>query len=205
MAVVYALSCGALDEGRFAVLQPRPLPSPIMVPRLLIPALLACRLALAAHSASAQSATTPAPQTSRYAAGLVAGVSQFDLSGTGTTVLVGARFAADLQRWLVAEAALQSIQPEEQFGVSARYTIPEVQLQLQYPGRVVRPYLGVGGGYVFASDGREKQGTGSGAVGLGIGPPSARLDVLTELRVRGIGRSFGGSTAEWTLGVVHRF
>ena len=188
------------------MLQPRSLPSfPTIVPRLLIPALLACGLALATRPASAQSATQPAVRNSRFAAGLVAGVSQFDLSGTGTTVLVGARFDAELQRWLVAEAAVGYFQPDEQLTFGSSYTIPEVQLQVQYPGHVVRPYLGVGGGYVFASDGRQKQGTGSGAVGLRIGPPTARFDGLTELRVRGIGTSFSGSTAEWTFGVVHRF
>ena len=67
------------------------------MPRLLIPALLACGLALTARPASAQSATTPTTSHSRYAAGLVAGVSQFDLSGTGTTALFGARIDAELQ------------------------------------------------------------------------------------------------------------
>jgi len=175
------------------------------VPRLLIPAILACGLALTARPASAQSATAPIATHSRYAAGLVAGVSQFDLSGTGTTALFGARVEAELQRWLVVEGALESFRPEEQFGLNSRYTIPEVQLQVQYPGRVVRPYLGVGGGYVLASDGREKQGTGSGALGFRVAPRNAPVAVLAELRVRGIGKSFGGSAAEWTIGLVHRF
>ncbi len=101
------------------------------------------------------------------------------------------------------EGALESFHPQEQFGLSSRYTIPEVQLQVQYPGRVVRPYLGVGGGYVLASDGREKQGTGSGALGFRVAPQNAPVAVLAELRVRGIGKSFGGSAAEWTVGLVH--
>ena len=176
------------------------------MPRLLIPVILACALALTSRPASAQSAATPpVAEHSRYAAGLVAGVSQFDLSGTGTTALFGARIDAELQRWLVVEGALESFHPQEQFGLNSRYTIPEVQLQVQYPGRVVRPYLGVGGGYMLASDGREKQGTGSGALGFRVAPQKAPVAVLAELRVRGVGKSFGGSTAEWTVGLVHPF
>ena len=175
------------------------------MPRLLIPAILACGLALTTRPASAQSATTPPiAAQSRYAAGLVAGFSQFDLSGTGTTALVGARLEAELQRWLVAEGAFGYFRPAEQSGIRSHY-IPEVQLQVQVPGHVVRPYLGVGGGYMFTSGGPEKQGTGSGAVGLRVVPPNAPVTVLGELRVRGIGRSFGGSTAEWTVGLVHPF
>ena len=148
------------------------------MPRHLISAILACGLALATRPAYAQSVPEPLPVPHyRHAAGLVAGVSQFDLSGTGTTALVGARLETELQRWLVAEGALGYFRPQEQFPERSTYAIPEVQLQVQYPGRVVRPYLGVGGGYVFANVGRtmplggempysehETQVTGSGAV-----------------------------------------
>lgn len=188
------------------------------MPRLLTPAILACGLALATRPASAQSVPEPVPAPHyRHAAGLVAGVSQFDLSGTGTTALVGARLETELQSWLVAEGALGFFRPQEQFPGRSTYTIPEVQLQVQYPGRVVRPYLGLGGGYVFASAGRETQiagpgniepgtqVTGSGAVGLRVAIPDQPLLMLTELRVRGIGQSFSGSTAEWTIGLVRRF
>ena len=139
----------------------------------------------------------------RHAAALVAGASQFDLSGTGTTGVFGARVETELRRWLVAEGALVFFRPMEQFGGRLRYTITEAQLQLQLPGRVFRPYLGVGGGYVFAQ-GNDMRGTGSVAAGVRVAlRPS--LDLRSELRVRGIGSSFSGSTAEWTIGLGYRF
>lgn len=141
----------------------------------------------------------------RYAGGVVAGASQFDLSGTGTTAFLSARLEAELRRWLVAEAALNTFRPVEQFGRQARYTVPEAQLQLQVPGRVIRPYLGAGGGFVFAGDGQRRRGTASGAAGLRVALPGGRLDARGELRARGIGRYFSGSTTEWTAGIGYRF
>ena len=141
----------------------------------------------------------------RYAGSVLAGASQFDLSGTGTTALVSARLEAEVRRWLVAEAALNIFRPDEQFSRQVRYTVPEVQLQVQVPGRVVRPYLGAGGGFVFAGDCQRRRGTASGAAGLRVALPGGRLDARGELRARGIGRYFSGSTAEWTAGIGYRF
>jgi hypothetical protein len=140
-----------------------------------------------------------------HSAALVAGASQFDLSGTGTTGIVGARFENDIRRWLAVEAAVGFMRPEEQFGSRTLYTIPEGQLQLQFPGRTVRPYLGAGGGYVFASGGRGSRGTASGSTGFRVALPGNVFDARAELRVRGIGETFGGAAAEWTLGVGRRF
>lgn len=177
-----------------------------VVPRLLISVVLATGLALSAGAVAAQTTgeQAPAPRP-RYAAALVAGVSQFDLSGTGTTGLLGARLEVEVLRWLVAEGALGVFQPREQFGGRAVYTVPEAQLQVQFPGRRARPYLGAGGGYVVASGGRGTRGTASGSVGLRFALPIAPVDARAELRVRGIGKSFGGSTPEWTLGIGYRF
>lgn len=166
---------------------------------------LSTSLVLHARGAAAQGATPPAPPRPRYAAGVVAGASQFDLSGTGTTALVGARVEAELRRWLVAEGALGLSRPAEQLGPRSTYTIPEAQLQLQLPGRAFRPYLGAGVGYVVGGHGLEARGTVSGAGGLRVAVPGTRVDARGELRVRGVGRSFTGSTAEWTLGTGYRF
>lgn len=166
---------------------------------------LGSSVALAPRAALAQDAVAELPLRHRYAAGLVAGASQFDLSGTGTAGIIGARLEAEAQRWLVAEAALGFFRPEEQFGDRARYTVPEAQLQVQVPLRMLRPYVGAGGGWVLASGGRGTRGTASGAAGVRLGAPRTRLDARGELRVRGIGRGFSGSTAEWTLGAAYRF
>jgi hypothetical protein len=74
----------------------------------------------------------------------------------------------------------------------------------------VSPYLGLGGGVAFET-GREARFdrgttrvTASGSVGLRFGV-AERWGVITELRVRGIGKVFQGSVAEWTVGVSRSF
>ena len=168
------------------------------MPRMTITIGLVFLVAIPASSARAQQA-----QPLRYAAGLVAGATQFDLSGTGTTAIVGARIEDVLNRWFVAEGAFGFFSPTEQFGSRRWYGIPEAQMQLQFPLGAVRPYLGVGGGWVTSS--RGTRGTASGSGGLRAQLPGTNLDARAELRVRGIGRSFGAATAEWTLGLSHRF
>ncbi len=166
---------------------------------------LAAGLAAAAGAAAAQPPSAPAPAPWRYGASLVAGVSQYDLSGTGTTAVLGMRLDAELRRWLVAEAALGFFRPEEQVGERTRYTLPEAQLQVQWPGRVVRPYLGAGGGYLLADGARGGRGTASAAGGARIALPGPRFDARGELRVRGVGSGFSGAAAEWVVGLGYRF
>jgi hypothetical protein len=167
-------------------------------------ALLACAAVSNATQASAQQSQNGLTARSRFAAGLSFGIVQFDLSGTGSTAIFGARLDRDLQRWLVAEAAVGFFEPYEQFGGRSRYTIPEAQLQAQLPLGSVRPYLGIGGGAVFGS-GRGSTVTVSGATGVRVAIPATHVDGRAELRVRGIGPSFGASTAEWILGAAYRF
>lgn len=165
------------------------------------------RLSLTLAIASLLSVTTVAqaqrpPQ--RFAIGAVAGATQYDLSGTGTTAVVGLRAEHQLQRWLVGEVALGLFRITPQFGGSSlTYTIPEAQLQLQLPLGIVRPYLGAGGGWVLVRGG--ETGTASGAIGTRVLVPGTGLDTRAELRVRGIGSSFSGATAEWTVGLAYRF
>lgn len=70
---------------------------------------------------------------------------------------------------------------------------------------MVRPYLGVGGGSVLGSGGAGAEVTASGAAGARVGVAGDHTDLRGELRVRGVGRAFTGSTAEWTLGAAYRF
>lgn len=153
---------------------------------------------------SAQAATEQVPSL-RYAIGLVGGISQFDLSGTGTTGVVAVRADFNARSWFVVEGGLSLFRPQEQFGKQLSYAIPEVQIQLQLPTRGVRPYLGVGVGSILASGGPGAQRMVSGAGGLRIAVPDTRVDLRAELRVRGIGESFTGSIAEWTFGGGYRF
>lgn len=144
-------------------------------------------------------------QRAQRSVALVGGISQFDLSGTGTTGVLGLRGEVHAKRWLVLEAGLTAFRPQEQSGKTATYAIPEVQVQLQVPSRGVRPYLGLGVGSLLSTGDRDAQRTVSGAGGVRIAIPESRFDVRAELRVRGIGESFTGSMAEWTLGSGYRF
>lgn len=171
--------------------------------RSFLPLAVAALMSIAAARAQAQQAGGM-PASARYAIGVVAGATQFDLSGTGTTAVIGVRAEDELKRWLVGEAALGFFRPTQQSGGERPwYSIPEAQLQLQLPLGAVRPYIGAGGGWVIASG--NTTGTASGAAGLRAMLPAVGLDARAELRVRGISRSFSGSTAEWTLGLARRF
>jgi len=140
-------------------------------------------------------------------ASIVGGVSQWDLSGTGTSPFVGVRIDRELNGVFLGEAGVTAMRPAEQFGERVTCLFPEVQLQAQLPFRVVRPYLGVGGGYGIASSRGEHStdGTVAGAGGVRILVPNSSTTLRAELRVRGVGTGFTGATAEWTLGVGHRF
>lgn len=167
----------------------------------LVAAAIVMSVTIPTTSLSAQDARTlPA-----HAVTVTAGVSQFDLSGTGTDPVLGVRAEKAWRRWLVTEAAVSTFKPSEDLPNRTRYWIPEAQVQLQLPGARVRPYLGAGGGYVIIPDARPNRGTASLAAGVRAALPGSRLDTRGELRVRGIGRNFGGSAAEWTAGVGYRF
>ena len=141
----------------------------------------------------------------RFTAGLAVGAAQFDLSGTGTTPFARAHLDVRMAApsWLLLQGAVGVLRPEEQSGVKRRHLIPEAQLQAEMSVWNVRPYLGVGGGWVVPSGGRTT-GTASGAGGVRF-DLGTRLDGSAELRVRGIGRGFSGSIAEWTVGAAYRF
>ncbi len=144
------------------------------------------------------------PTRLAHSVSLVAGASQWDLSGTGTSLITGVRVDTELRRWLVGEAALGLFRPDELFGQNNTYIIPEVMVQLQIPTRVFRPYLGVGVG-TFSGGARGNRLTVAGASGFRISVPQTRVDLKAELRVRGIGESFGAAAAEWMFGGGYRF
>jgi hypothetical protein len=154
--------------------------------------------------AATASALFAARGEAQFTAGLAAGVSQFDLSGTGSARVLAARVDTDVKPWLVLDGSLATFRPLESLG-EYTYWIPEAQLQVQVPTSLLRPYLGAGGGWFVGTKGRPTRGTASISGGLrtpiGDTPAVARA----ELRVRGIGEHFGGSTAEWTVGLGWRF
>jgi len=166
-------------------------------------AAVALLLVAAATPALAQSGAVARPSLS-----VAAGVSQFDLSGTGTAPVVSARVDYPLGRALIAEGGVAVARPDQQLGARTTLVVPEVGLQLQYPARLA-PYVGVGTGAAIDFRGSENGGTDadltlSGAAGVRAWVTD-RMGLRGELRVRGIGRNFAGSTAEWTAGAAIRF
>lgn len=139
---------------------------------------------------------------------VIGGVSQFDLAGTGTASILGARVDLEITRVFLGEAGFTAMRPSEQFSRRATYAFPEVQIQAQIPLRIVRPYVGAGVGYALASAHGSYAGstrTLAGAGGVRVLIPNTRTTLRAELRVRGIGYEFAGAMAEWTLGVGRRF
>ena len=177
--------------------------------------LLLCVTLLVASRSGAQESTqdTAVSRDTRIkTVSLIAGVSQFDLSGTGTAALIGARADMELNRWFLGEVGFTTMRPLEQFGQRATYALPELQLQVQLPFSVVRPYVGAGVGFATAfAQGAGAATTGTVAVavavagGLRVVLPGTRTIVRTELRVRGLGTSFSGSMADWAVGLGRRF
>ncbi len=158
-------------------------------------------------TAQAQSA---AFESMRPAVSVNAGAFQFDLSGTGTAPMIAGRAELPLNRYLLAEGGLSVARPEQQFGGTTTFFVPEAQIQAQLPlaeGRVA-PYIGLGAGYAIdrrtsAFGGTRSDPTFSAATGVRYWVTDA-LGLRAELRVRGVGTSFAGSAAEWTLGTAWR-
>jgi hypothetical protein len=171
-------------------------------------AILACSVLLTGVL-SAQSGIAPVDSFGpRPALSLSAGVSQFDLSGTGTTSVIALRGEYPLIPALLIEGGVTIARPQQQFGDQGTLVMPELQLQLQLPRRVA-PFVGLGTG--FAHDGAVARYGGdatrltfSGAAGLRAAL-TRQVGVRTELRVREFGTGFTGTTADWTLGVAWRF
>lgn len=158
-------------------------------------------LALAAPAA-AQVAVAPAVPILT----LAAGVAQYDHAGTGTAPHGAIRYAHPFGRVLSVEVGTGYARYEPDGGGEAvNLLTPELQLQAQLVGRRVAPYLGAGGGLAatWISDAFETDVTLSAAAGLRVGLTSNSA-LAGELRVRGIGGGFEGSTAEWTVGLALR-
>jgi len=158
-----------------------------------------CAAAMLAGTSRPADAQLPIPSVS-----LMGGVSQFDLSGTGTAPFGAVRLQIPLV-FVIAEGSLGVFRPKEQDGRQRTYIIPEAQLQWQILPFLVKPYLGLGAGVFRAVSGPEphrSEFTGSASAGVRVAVPVIGVGFRGELRVRGIGSGFNGSAAEWTVGVT---
>lgn len=166
--------------------------------------------ALAAVALIVLTSALQAQELPRHSLALHAGAEQFDLRGTGTTAGLALRGAYGLNRVVRLELGLSGARPEQVTGLegaagTTTLIISELQLQFRRPGRV-SPYLGIGGGWARESAlgpfPVRNSLTASVSGGLGVAL-NQQLGLVGELRVRGIGRRFQGSTASWTLGLTH--
>jgi len=151
------------------------------------------------------------PDTSRYAISLGYGVFDFDLSGTGQSRMWAARVERPLSRYVIAEGGVVYARPYQQFGDTTHFWIGELQVQAQLPTRVVAPYVGVGGGIAWdvrrQPSGTEQRRVTDPTFSAAVGARAWFTKIFgarAELRVRGVGGEFQGSSAEWTIGAVLR-
>ena len=138
---------------------------------------------------------------SSRAVAVVAGPADYDLSGTGWSWSAGARLDLPVAGPLLVEPGLGVFHYDDQFSDRSWYLLPEVSVQLQYPGRGVRPYVGVGGGWAWAVQGPGNSDLSvHAALGVRIDPkPSWGL--RTEARMRNIsGFEGNNSILEFVVG-----
>jgi hypothetical protein len=166
--------------------------------RLLIVPIAGCLLAMApalpTSNVAAAQLPLPIPKF-----GIVGGVGHYD---SGSTPIGALRVTIPLIVF-VAEGSLGVIHPDEN-GNAHTYIIPEAQLQYQFLPFIVRPYIGVGGGWfraVSGPDPRPSTGTASASAGVRISPPLLGFGLSGEVRFRGIGSGFNSTATEFTLGI----
>src|SRR5258708_4252014 len=109
--------------------------------QLVRPIAAAALLALIPDSSSAQ---LPIPSF-----GIAGGVSHYHLPNSDATPFGALRVDIPLLS-LVADGSLGVFRPTDQVGVHRTYIIPEAQLQIQLLPVLVRPYVGIGGGWFRA-------------------------------------------------------
>lgn len=141
--------------------------------------------------------------------GLLAGVTQYDLSGVGTVPTASFRATTGLDGTLLGELALAYFAYTSQGERQVNHVMPEVQLQAQWPREGLQPYLGVGGGFSYAwtdvsgASTSETEATLSLAGGFRL-PVIAGWILQAELRVRTID-PWTGTSGDWGLGLAGRF
>jgi opacity protein-like surface antigen len=135
---------------------------------------------------------------------LVGGAWEYDLSGTGTTGFGAVRLELPQAPFLVIEPGVTYARYSPQFGGHVNYLIPELQAQLQIPGRI-SPFLGAGAGPSFAWGGGATSADLSLTAGVGTRVHfTEQWSARAEFRARSI-HPFHNTIVEWTLGVARRF
>lgn len=137
---------------------------------------------------------------SRPALTVSGGASPYDLSGTGSGLLLGAGVDFRPAGPLVVEPGVRFFRYTAQGGADVSFLMPELSLQLQVRLGSVRPYLGAGAGSALVVEGPgDGELTLHGALGARI-PLEGRWSLRPEFRVRSVD-PFVGSMGDVSLGV----
>ena len=150
------------------------------------------------------SANTASAQEGPWRIALASGVVDYDLSGTGKTIGTAVRGERSFtDRWSLEIGSLFA-RPNEDFATTTLLA-PEALVRYTFTDGRFAPYVGGGGGVVMRrTDSRtnwDPSMTGAGGVRFRL---SHETSIQGELRLRGIGRNWSGSNAEWTAGLVWR-
>jgi hypothetical protein len=142
------------------------------------------------------------------AASIHGGIFQYDLAGTGTVRHLAARLEVPVDRIVGIEGSVGYSRPGAEPDEATTMLIPELQARAEWPGTRLAPFFGLGVGAAVVLEGAGQNGrdtdlTVAGAGGMRL-RVSDRLALQGELRVRGIGSRFQGSSSEWTTGLVWR-
>lgn len=140
---------------------------------------------------------------------LVAGVTQFDMSGVGYAPALAVRTARPIGgRWLLGEVSLGYLRANEQFAARPTHVVHgDAHLQIVAPSWRVTPYSGLGmsvATFLTNAKGRPRTSIGpSGALGL-RGWINRRTAMSVELRLRAWDphendSGFGSSAAEYVV------
>jgi len=163
--------------------------------------LAAVALVVATLSAPTQRANA---QLNHPHVSVMAGGSTYDMSRSGTSPFGALRLDIPFVK-IVYEASLGIFEARESVGGKGTYLIPEVQIQYQFSPNRIRPYIGIGGGYIGNVSGPEDHwwsATGSASVGVRSTLPSSSVGISGEVRFRGFsGGVEGGHTVEYALGL----
>jgi hypothetical protein len=133
---------------------------------------------------------------------LMAGVSVFDRSGTGTTGIYSLRADLPIYPAVLVEGGLSYARRGEESGIGDVF-IPGIQAHLQATSGQFSPYIGLGAGVTVetAEGGDEDDISFSPSFSAGIRSAlSEGAGIRFEGRLNGVGADFGGLYSELTGG-----
>lgn len=164
-----------------------------------------CQLAIALHATVLPMAPALAQRarSARPDIGVSAGLSPYDLSGTGTGFAGGVWLGIPLRPFLLAEGGFGYFRYTAQGETVVAYLLPEIGLRVGAPLGHVFPYFGGGAGYAHVITG--SVGTDRTLhVALGIRAwVSSRVGLRGEGRLRSVD-PWAGNMVDLTAGVLIR-